>query len=280
MKRYKLVGHSGCRLEVRERDGVLMVVKIAPSDAYGHRLRKQYEKQRAFKSDIFRVPATFQSRVNDEGLFEFEMEYVNGATLAEYLKEAPISAINEIADKFISLIPRNVNFDPDAKQVFATKISDLRAALASQTDPTIERVLNKLQAHEWNYCMKGEGHGDLSLENIIWKDGDLYLIDFLDSFYDGWMTDISKLLFDLECLWSYRHELPADENLRIRILILKNRLLEDIRLLPESKAVLDSVYHMILLHLVRILPYTHEEKTWNHLLVEAGKICDIIDSNQ
>jgi thiamine kinase-like enzyme len=279
MEIIKLVGHSGCRLEIRELDGKLVVVKTAKDKAYSERLKKQYEKQKAFQSDSFLSPVVLDAQHNDDGLFEFSMEYVNGSTLAEYFKEATISSIEELAEKFLSLIPAQFDFDPAAKDIFSAKIKDLRSKMPADKNGMLEKAFQKLDAYEWAHCVSGDCHGDMALENIIWKNGELYLIDFLDSFYDGWMIDLAKLLLDVECFWSYRHEETVDENLRIRLLIFKDIIRKRILSLTNGEALLDTVYHILLLHLIRIIPYAQDEKTRNYLMECVDKINDIIKAS-
>lgn len=278
METFKLVGHSGCHLEVKEVNGKLVVIKTAKDKAYSERLKKQHEKQKGFRSKSFLTPLPLNSHYNEDGLFEFSMEYINGATLAEHLKKMAIFSIEEIAEKFLSLIPAEYHIDPDAKEIFVAKIKEIQSKVDPTGNPALQKAFETLVAYQWEYCIAGYCHGDMTLENVIWQDGDLYLIDFLDSFYDSWMIDIAKILFDVECLWSYRHELPTDVNLNIRLLIFKRFIKQRVLSLKEGEAVLNTIYHMVLMHLVRIFPYTQDEATRNYLSIEAGNICAIIEA--
>ena len=278
MKVFTLTGHSGCTLEVEERDGHLVVVKTAKDKAYGERLKKQHEKQKNFKSGAFHAPTILDCGYNEDGLFAFSMEYVNGLTLAEHFKGIKISSIKTIAQKFFTLIPEVYDFDPGAKKIFSAKLKELGQTAEIGGDEKFKASLGKLEAYAWEYCVSGYCHGDMTLENIIWKNGDLYLIDFLDSFYDSWMVDVAKLLLDVECLWSYRHARKTDENLKIRLLIFKNIIWEKILSLKEGRRLLDTIYHMALINLLRIVPYTHDEHTLIYLTEGSTKICDIINS--
>jgi len=278
MKKIRLVGHSGCTLEVQQGDNGLVVVKTATDPAYGERLKKQHQKQKNFKPGVFLTPLIFDTHQDENGHFGFSMEYISGVTLAEHFGKIPISSIKSIAQKFLSLVPKTHSFDPNAKAVFSAKIKNLKTKLRVIGDKDIAYACGLLQKYEWKHCTSGECHGDMSLENIIWKNGDLYLIDFLDSFYDSWMMDLAKLLFDIESMWSYRNWNSVDTNLQTRLLILKKILVDTISDLKNGQHLVRSIYHMALLHLLRILPYTKDSRTKKYLLVEMNRLCDIIET--
>lgn len=275
-KKIKLVGHSGCNLELEKRDEKLFVVKTAPDAQYSERLKKQHHKQSNFKHDVFSAPAVFDTHHDKNGNFGFSMEYVSGITLAQLFEDIPIASIRPIAEKFLSLVPAKHAFDKNAQPVFKAKIMDLKKKLAPGEDERLARALQLLDGYPWEHCAPGDCHGDLTLENILWKDGQLYLIDFLDSFYDSWMMDMGKLIFDIESLWSYRHAKNLDQNLKIRLSIFQKILLDAIGSLRHGKDIIKSVYHMALLHLVRVLPYTKDAKIKRYLFAEMEKLCNSI----
>ena len=126
------------------------------------------------------------------------MEYVNGFALPEYFKRADVASIRTIAEKFLDLVPTKHVFDSNAKDIFSRKIAELEQKIDTRGNKNLKKAFSRLKGYEWEYCVAGRLHGDLSLENVIWKDGELYLIDFLDSFYDSWMIDFAKLIFDAD----------------------------------------------------------------------------------
>ena len=50
-----------------------------------------------------------------------------------------------------------------------------------------------------SYC-----HGDLTLNNMLFLDSNIYLIDFLDSFVESPIIDLVKLKQDLQFFWSQK----------------------------------------------------------------------------
>lgn len=112
---------------------------------------------------------------------------------------------------------------------------------------------------------KSPCHGDLTLENIIVSSTKkLYLIDFLDSFYDSWMIDLAKLLQDLELGWSFRN---YEENMtrNLRLLVAKETLFEEINKMDNSEVIIETLYHLLLLNVLRIYPYAKDKKTLSFL---------------
>ena len=89
------------------------------------------------------------------------------------------------------------------------------------------------------------------------------------------MIDIAKLLQDLELGWSYRHE-QISENLKIRLLIGKEALLENISLLEDGDEKIKQIYHILLLNVLRIVPYTKDKETEIFLQNSIQKILKII----
>ena len=94
------------------------------------------------------------------------------------LKESKIIKINEqVIEKIRSLSEQS-------------KYSDICTSLVNYLE-TID-----LQV-PISYC-----HGDLTLNNMLFVDSEIYLIDFLDSFIDSPIIDLVKLKQDLVYSWS------------------------------------------------------------------------------
>ena len=269
MEDVKLIGHSGCKLEINEHDGHLFVVKTSKNKEYNSRLKEQCEKQKMFKHSFFNAPLIFESSEDNDGLFKFSMEYVNGLTLSEYFRKIEIGDIENLAQKFFGIIPDEYCFDNEAKQIFTSKLGELEKKINNEW---FDEIFRKLKNYDWKCCVSGSCHGDMTLENIIWSNNKLYLIDFLDSFYDSWMIDIAKILQDVECKWSYRHDEKIDENLEIRLLIFKQMLLNKILSLSNGDKLLNTVYCILLVNLLRIIPYTEDSYTIEYLKKEINKI--------
>ena len=189
MNCYDLGGHSGCKiLLMEEDDGFTFVRKISKDTEYNSRLKKQCEKQSSFNGGKIKAPIVFKSGLSEEGLFYFDMEYVQGMTLAEYVKSMEIGKVRGLVEILVdNLIPKqkkeiSVEDSNIVTDIFDNKISSLRQALSLHKNSIIEQSLDLLEAHDWTSLVPSQCHGDLTLENIIIKNDTLYFIDFLDSF--------------------------------------------------------------------------------------------------
>ena len=74
-----LGGHSGCKILLCETDdNKTFVRKMAGEKGYNSRLKAQSEKQKNFRSDSIKVPKIYGSGMTEDGLYYFDMEYIQG----------------------------------------------------------------------------------------------------------------------------------------------------------------------------------------------------------
>jgi hypothetical protein len=262
----KLHGHSGCRLELIDNNGTIFVRKISRSVSYNERLIAQCVKQGIDDTEGFLTPKIF-SKGYLKKLFYFDMEYINGLSFTDYLTNIPITSIERYADLFLKIIPSNPIYDGDARGIFINKVNELDSQIIVKSD-SVKIAIQQLKHFDWKCIYQGKCHGDLTFENILIHNDRAYLIDFLDSFYDSWMIDISKLFQDLELQWSYRNYFSIDENLNIRLIILKKMLIEKLLQLDQGKNIVLTIYMMLILNLIRIIPYVDSQK--DHLFIESA----------
>ena len=192
------------------------------------------------------------------------MEFIQGKTLAEYTNDI---SIGEIADLicclFKSLYWENSKRDVKSAKIFNKKIAGLKEKLNNENQ--LSEAFNILESFDWTNVYKSACHGDLTLENIlITKDKKLYLIDFLDSFYNSWQIDIAKLLQDLELKWAFRDKdiLPVRA---MRLEVARDALIEEVLKIKDGKEKLKTIYHLLLLNVIRIYPYTKDKSTLLYL---------------
>lgn len=271
-----LGGHSGCRILLCENDdNRVFVRKISGYVEYNNRLRVQAEKQSIYKNETIKTPKVLNQGETEEGLFYFDMEYVRGITLSEYMKSIEVGKVRNLVQKLVREV---ITIDASAQEVneniFLDKINSLKYNLLVQENPIIDMAIQILENHSWSKFKKTSCHGDLTLENIIVKDNELYLIDFLDSFYDCWILDISTLMQDVQTLWSYRCEEEININTLIRLVIFRDILMETVRSIAPDYHI--EVYYALLLKLIRIFPYIKDVETMNFLNEKTKSIIEVI----
>lgn len=275
-----LGGHSGCQILLCEEDNNdVFVRKISSSIDYNKRLIIQAEKQEVFSNShlqsAIKAPAVLSKGCTGQGLFYFDMEYIRGITMAEYVKTIEVGKVRSICETIVEnivAIPSS-NAEVD-KKIFAEKIKSLKENLASKNNLIINDAIEILEQHDWSRFVKTSCHGDLTLENVIVKDGQLYLIDFLDSFYDSWIMDISTIMQDVQTMWSYRYQDDMEINTILRLMVFRDILMEMVKESAPSDYI--EVYYALLLKLIRIFPYTKDDRTYQFLNEKTESIMKIV----
>ena len=270
MNSYKLGGHSGCQINLIEPDdGAVFVRKTSKDQEYNERMKAQCEKQAVFRGESIRAPKVLNRGYNEDGLFFFDMEYIQGVTLAEYIKTMEIGKVKGLVESLIaSIVPQDriqtqKEGGQNVKKIFEEKLSFLRKTLKAKNNPVIDRSLDLLQTHDWRKLTPSQCHGDMTLENIIVKNDQLFFIDFLDSFYDSWFLDIGTLLQDVQVMWSYRFQQNVSMNTVLRLIVFRDLLLDEIKKINPAYVV--EIYYSLLQKLIRIYPYTKDELTYRFL---------------
>lgn len=274
-----LGGHSGCRIYLLEtEDGSLFVRKTSRDPTYNGRLQAQCAKQRTFKGCLLRAPAVLDEGINEQGLFYFDMEYIQGVTLAEYIKTMEIGKIHGLVQTLVeTLVPRSAESNRDTdltRSHFSAKLTDLSLSFKEYENPRLAAAMELLFLHDWSAIPPSFCHGDLTLENIIVRNDQLYLIDFLDSFYDSWVLDLGTLLQDVQAMWSYRNASSVSTNTVLRLLVFRDLLLDAVKRIDPKYV--SEIYYALLLKLVRIYPYTSDQSTLDFLDKKLTQVMECI----
>lgn len=279
MNSYNLGGHSGCQIYlIEDDDGKTFVRKISKDEDYNERLKAQSEKQASFKGEAVKAPVVLKQGYTEEGLYFFDMEYVQGITLAEYIKTMEIGKVKGLVESLVSSLIPKTSITPipesNVSQIFARKLSELRKTLSVHNNPIIDQSLALLETHDWSKLTYSQCHGDMTLENIIVKNDKLYFIDFLDSFYDSWFLDVGTLLQDIQIMWSYRFQETVSMNTVLRLIVFRDLLLDEIKKVNPAYVV--EIYYSLLQKLIRIYPYTKDELTYHFLNEKTSLVIENI----
>jgi serine/threonine protein kinase len=247
----KLNGHSGCNIELRENSRGKYVRKTSGSTKYNDRLEKQMLKQKGFcpSSNTIKTPKIYDCGINN-GLFYFDMEYINGISLNKYMSFNSKKDIDFIILEIFSFIQNNgerkhVNIVDEMEK----KILNI-SSLAQGID---EKYINYCLKYDWSMVESGFCHGDLTFENVLIYKGKIYLIDFLDSFVNTNIIDYSKLLQDMLIMWSWRNQRKKP--------FIKNIFLYEQLKSFVGKEKFELIKRMLILNLLRIFPYAKNKDT-------------------
>lgn len=267
----QLNGHSGCQILLCKGSENYYVIKKAKDKMYNQRLEMQCQKQKNVHIGLFCSAKVYQQYYDKNNLFTFEMQYISGMTLAEYMRTIHLNEIKDIADLLLALIPKRMAYDKSAARIFNQKINDLKQSISVDCTVICDAFMI-LQDYSWDYIVPSPCHGDLTLENMIVSTNRIVLIDYLDSFYDSWLIDFAKIFQDIEIHWHYRFEEKLENNLKIRLFSLRELLLSRLFGLKDGEQLINSMYHILLLNLLRIIPYTFDRATKKFLVESIGYV--------
>lgn len=256
----KFVGNSGSNLKLVRIDHINYVKKISPSKKYNQRLKNQMIKQSNFESKIIKVPLVKDFGFNEEGLFYFIMEYINGIKFSDYISYNSFEDSKKIFKKILDYIFSNIDAKKDYSSEIRDKISSL--SLLVNFPPKIKRIVSKFK---FNNLCSGYCHGDLTFENIMIYKNEIYFIDFLDSFIDSPLIDISKIKQEIILNWSNRND---DNNF---LSLLKkyhlNKILEK-KISNNLKNSTIDIEFLTMITILRILPYVSNNKNLNDKIIK------------
>ena len=252
-----LKGYSGCKILLIETPYRSFIRKVSSDRAYNERLLKQCKKQSM--CGFGKTPQVFGSGYAD-GLFFFDMQYIRGTTLSEYLLQVPAMYLKRTVERIYSTAYHGYSADigngVEIQTAMRAKIESLRYLQGAHAN--LAEVFEYLDSLSWSGIGVGNCHGDMTLENIIVDSkGEFYMIDFLDSFAESPAVDIAKSLQDIFLRWSYRYRvLSVYEDIR-----LSDVCDVFLGLLGCDTVLKKAVFDILLVNLLRIYPYIKDEKT-------------------
>ena len=239
-----LVGHSGCDIKLVSNNNVYFVRKTSSGIKYNKRLENQCFKQKEFKSVFVFAPKVLDFGYKND-LFYFDMEFINGQSFNTIIRNCDLKEIIFYFDIILKFISENLKNSSITN--FKTEIKNKLKSIDIKYNIPKIIITNKASKLNSGYC-----HGDLTFENIIINNNKVYLIDFLDSYVDSPIIDISKIKQDLILNWSNRFEEPSNLNL------IKNQWLNNYldSFLQKMDLSIEAIELQKKITLLRILPYT------------------------
>ena len=257
------LGYSGCDIKLIQNKNKEFIRKISKDISYNDRLYLQFDKQKLFKSESIKSVEVFNYGYIDSK-FYFDMQYINSNTLSSYIEANDINLIKYHATRIAEYIKYNkqnsIQYCDSIK--IKQKINELEKTINNYN------IIDLLYQTNWENIPVSYCHGDLSFDNILIYNNEIYFIDFLDSFINSWTIDVAKILQETRYLWSYRYK-----NIN-KILIVKLKYFEEIILdiLNITDSEIITINKIIYLNIVRILPYVKDEITKNYIYNNINKI--------
>jgi Ser/Thr protein kinase RdoA (MazF antagonist) len=94
-------------------------------------------------------------------------------------------------------IPKDVEINRKSHEHFLEEMIDVKFSIDDVEKNEVDQLRTWLRGLEKNPNNYGLIHYDFELDNIIWANDELYLIDFDDSIYSWFVADIANALGDL-----------------------------------------------------------------------------------
>lgn len=271
-------GHSGCQIDVVNEKGNIYVYKSTVDPKYLNRLALQANKQQkacAVEYQHIRVPRIFELKQTDKQTV-VKMQYVYSKNFIEFFEQAGFEQVEYLVGAlkyFVEYEISKSSLQAVPATIFRDKYADIRRKVGCNPlfvgNGEIEDILEKCQnvfdnMRDMNIPV-GICHGDLTFSNILFNGNNYYLIDFLDSFIETPLQDIVKIRQDTAYRWSQlMYTKPYDA---VRLKIICDKIDAEIDEYFREKFDWYRVnYHILqLMNILRILPYTHEEKVSEYL---------------
>lgn len=275
-------GNSGCKLEILQSNHVI-VRKISYDSYYNRRLQSQMTMQSNFIDKEIFTPSIFGDGYID-GKYYYDMEYINGDNLVYWLDSADIDSINKKIILILKHITSNEPLDSknkiavDINLVISDKFFTLeKTTVTEKFQSTINSCKDAILNFDYSSIPLSKCHGDLTLENIIISEDDkIYFIDFLDSFIESWLIDISKLLQDSLLFWSLRLNLDKiSQNHLIRLKSVSDSIFSYMYLNYDQYYV-DVIFRLMMLNVLRIIPYCRDSNTAQWITESTNELLKFI----
>jgi hypothetical protein len=185
------------------------------------------------------------------------MEYISSLEVKKYISINPVNKLVDFIKQTLYTLSEQA-IERDYTEVYRSKLKDFdfkKYKLPFTSDELLDKLPKVLPWTQY--------HGDFTLENILYdtKSNRFVLIDPLTTEYDSYVFDMAKLRQDLVCKWFIRNDnVFLDSKLKIIFDELKKEF-----------EYFDNDYLLILM-LMRVLPYTQNKKDEKFLLNEVKRL--------
>ena len=200
-------------------------------------------KQASFSDPTLKTPEIYKSG-NQSGLFFFDMEFIGGAPLHNFITLNTIDNISPLVEKILLYLKNIPTEKKDITKNIEKKVDSLQKIVPS----TMTKYCNFCLDYDWTSIPLCSSHGDLTFENMLVYRNKIYLIDFLDSFIETKYVDYSKLFQDVLLMWSWRNDSCTPF---IKNIYLYNKIIDNL-----SQNELETIKRLLVLGLLRIVPYS------------------------
>ena len=207
-------------------------------------VQRNYDKMKLLYENGYNVPKIIDMQ-NDT----LDMEYISGIDMKTFLLRNDVKLlanfIIETIDKFKET--------STTKNYADTYITELKKIDYSLLPFTYEVLYTRIPADlPQSLC-----HGDFTLENIIYSNGNFYMLDTVTGPYDSWVFDIAKMRQDIDGRWFLRN---TNTELTVQLKILRDILQE------QFSTAFDNYFYIVML--LRVYKHCKVDTKEHRLILE------------
>jgi hypothetical protein len=259
-------GKSGSNLKLNIKDNLYFVKKTSKYKRFENQIIKQLD----FKENLFFSKPKIYSfeKTNEE--YICDMEYINGIDPIIYLGNCSNKELDLFAEKIIYFINNQIELSSyqslDIK-IFIEKIESINIDFYLKNK--IKKYINNFYFNKSFLLPVGKCHGDFTISNMLFSNK-IYLIDFLDSFYESPLQDIVKIKQDTNYHWITKIYKSKEDIDLLKVKINLNYIDKKISIYFENFFWYKDLYKIFqIFNLIRILPYLkNEDKEINNFLIK------------
>ncbi len=274
----KINSNSGDIIKLISKDDKIFVFK---STVHGNkRFSRSIQKQLNFNK-IFIINEQIKSaeilEINTDkencGVVSILMPYYSGIVGSDYILKADHRYINKFTSYLTDLLNYEIKNSYETildMEIFHDKLNEIIEKTSYNRTLSIHFDLAKNFLSKYNKKIEiitGNCHGDLTLSNIILNEAGIVLIDFLDTFVESPLQDVSKIIQDVLYLWSFRH---ISNSGKINAAILGRHIYNEV-IYDIHKKYKKQVDLLTAFSLLRILPYIKDEVTFEWVNISLNK---------
>jgi len=176
----------------------------------------------------------------------------------EYISCLEMKKLVDFIQEVVYNLSKNT-YEKDYTETYRNKLSKfdfIKFEMPFTADELIDKLPKILPASEY--------HGDFTLENILYdtKNDKFVLIDPLTTEFDSFVFDLAKLRQDLVCKWFIRND---DVYLDSKMHILIDKIGQFVHIDIHND-------YLLIMMLMRVLPYTTNEKDKEYLMREVRRL--------
>jgi len=189
--------------------------------------------------------------------YHYDMEYISSLEVKKYISINPVNKLVDFIKQTLYTLSEQA-IERDYTEVYRSKLKDFdfkKYKLPFTSDELLDKLPKVLPWTQY--------HGDFTLENILYdtQSNEFVLIDPLTTEYDSYVFDMAKLRQDLICKWFIRND---DVLLDTKLKIIFDELKKEFEYFDND--------YLLILMLMRVLPYTQNEKDEKFLLNEVKRL--------